>query len=286
VTAPPVFVLPFEERLLKGLYGQRLIVRTSRTGDLAAIGEVASHVQCSLEAVILDTDSPVTSLPFEERWKAIPLLVYAPELGRVSHLLQHIPVIRSMSLRFMLPTEGQENYTSLRILSSLGIPSGFVLSGDTADWEELLDLATYYYFNFANHAPIAPLDVLGDQYEPGEGCTFGNAFLEDPSTEYFHLNAAGEVALTAEDLKKGEKVYPSLEALREAGSQEELEGKSRFWSRLFLSPGPCTTCPAMKLCRGRVAGDDGKVPDGCSSFFSELMGMIEEYQAMRGGRGN
>ena len=285
MTARPVFVTPFEERLLQGLTGQRLIVRTSGVEDIPIIGEVATQLQCNLEAVILETTSSVTSLPFEDRWKAVPLLVHAPELGRVSHLLSHLPVIRGMSLRLMLPTEGEENYTSLRILSSLGIPSGFLLRGDTADWEQLLDLASYYYFTFANHAPIAPLDNFGDHYLPGGGCSFGSAYLEDPATIYYHLNQEGEVALSQEDLERGNILYPSLEALGEAGVQTDLEGRTQPLSRLFLSPGPCPMCPALKLCRGGVAGDDGNVPDGCSGFFSELMGMVEEYQAMRNGRG-
>jgi hypothetical protein len=190
-----------------------------------------------------------------------------------------------MSLRFMLPTEGGGNYASLRILSSLGIPSGFVLKGETVDWEQLLDLTTYYYFNVASHAPISPLDAFGDHYAPGEGSPFGSAYLESPASTYFHVSVEGEVALSQQDLKGGNFLYPSLEALAEERVQSVAEGGNHTLTAFFLAPGPCPTCPALKLCRRRVAADDGSVPDGCSSFFSELMGMIEEYQAMRDGRG-
>jgi hypothetical protein len=286
VTAPPVFVIPLEERILKGLSGQRLIFRTKSLGDISAIREVAARVQCRLEAVILEADLPVTSLPFEENWRTIPLLIHAPELGRVSHLLHHIPIIRGMSLRIMLPTEGEDNYTSLRILSSLGIPSGFLLRGDTADWEQLLDLATYYYFSIVNHAPVAPLDSFAEGYVPGEGSFFGSAYLEDPDTTYLHLNRKGEVALSEADLVRGKIRYLSLDDLAREGMQTDSEGRAQPLSGLFTSTSPCPKCPALKICRGRVAHEDGTVPDGCSSFFVELMGMIEEYQDMRDGRGS
>lgn len=285
MTAPAVFVIPFEEKLLKGLSGQRLIIRTSRTEDIPVIGEVAAHLQCALEAVILETPSSLTSLPFADEWKAVPLLVHAPELGRVSHLLQHLPVIRGMSLRLMLPTEGEDNYTSLRVLSSLGIPSGFRLKGESADWEQLLDLATYYFFNVMGHGPIAPFDTLGERYAPGEGAPFGSTCFDEPGITYLFLNADGEVALSMEALEKEDFLCHSPNELSEARIVEELEEQVDRWKRVFMSAGPCPRCPVLKLCRGRIAGDDGTVPEGCIGFFSELMGMVEEYQAMRNGRG-
>ncbi len=281
MTSSAVFVIPFREHLLKRLSGQRLVVRTEDPGEIV---EVAGSPPPNLEAVILETTTPVTLLPFEEAWQKVPVLIRAPELGRVSRLLQHIPVIRKMSLRIMLPTEG-ENYVSLRILSSLGIPSGFLLKGETADWEKLLDLATYNFFNLVGHAPIAPYDVMGDHYRPGEPFLFGSAYLEDPGTRYFYLNREGELALSEEDLEEGKILYSSLEALAEAGMQVEPGETGHSLSSIFMSTGPCSVCPALKLCRGRLAGKEGQVPKGCKSFFSELMGLIEEYQALRDGRG-
>ena len=283
MTANFQFVIPFEDAVIDSLADQRIMIQISNPEEIRAVGEMLTRKQCNLDAVILETSEPVTSLPFDESWKIVPLLIRARELGRVSQLLHHIPVIREMSLRIMLPTVGEMNYTSLRILSSLGIPSGFLLEGSSANWEQLLDLATYYYFNFMGPAPISPFDTLGERYVPGEGAPFGSALLDEPAVLYLYVNKAGQVAASREGLENGEILCQSVDMLQDSEVMANLERQVCDPSQVFLASGPCSTCPGWKLCRGRAAADDGSVPEGCSSFFLELMDTIEEYQAMKTG---
>jgi hypothetical protein len=277
------FVTPFNDAVIHSLAGQRMMIEISNPQEVRAIGQMLARQQCNLDAVILETSESVTSLPFDESWKTVPLLIRAPELGRVSRLLHHIPVIRGMSLRIMLPTNLDMNYISLRILSSMGIPSGFLLDGRSADWEQLLDLATYYYFSLMSPAPISPFDTLGERYVPGEGAPFGSALLDEPTISYLYVNKVGQIAMSREDLENGKILCHSIDGLAESEVMARLEDEVNVPSRFFMASGACSTCPGWKLCRGRVAEDDGSVPDGCSSFFIELMDTIEEYQAMKAG---
>ncbi len=275
----PVLLIPFKgkESIPAETAGRRIVVWTTDPGVVMDIPPIVANADAELLALWLKNQGQVTDIPFETSWAGIPLLVHAARLGRVTDLVPLLPVIRQLSLRILLPTDRDENYSGLRILASLGIHCGVIFDPVMADWESLLDLATYQYFALAAHGSVAPFDLIGDRYVPGEGAHYGDLYFEDPS-EYLHLDPQGRVAASNRDLENGSFIADSISALEDDASREKWEERIQAWRQFFMSPNRCSCCPGWRLCRGSFEADLEVSYPGCREFFTELMDLVEDYQ--------
>jgi hypothetical protein len=275
----PVLVIPYKgkDSIPAVVAGRRIVIWTADPGAVRGVSPIVADAEAELLALWLTDQGKVTDIPFDESWVGVPLLVHAACLGRVTELVPRLPVMRQLSLRIMLPTDRDENYSGLRILASLGIHCGVVFNPAMAEWESLLDLATYQYFALNAHGSVAPFDLIADRYVPGEGAHYGDLYFEDPS-EYLHLDPEGKVAASTRDLEKGTFIADSVTALEDSASREKWEERKQDWRQFFMTPNRCSCCPGWRLCRGAFEADlDASYP-GCREFFTELMDLVEDYQ--------
>jgi hypothetical protein len=118
-----IVVCPFNERILSHLQGQRLVVKVDNFDGISQAAQIISSSNNNLHCVLIDVKIPLADIPFHQNWKNIPLAFHVPDIGHFPLLADKLSVMRQLNLRVYLPIDREENYTNLRILSSLGIAS-------------------------------------------------------------------------------------------------------------------------------------------------------------------
>lgn len=265
----PKFVCPSDETLLRSFEGRTVAVRVN---DAAHIDDAAAKVRASgneLHCVILDSDLPLSRIGFPGRPITTPVAIMAPALGAFRELAKHIDVLRSSNIRVYLPGNTAENLSGLRILSSLGIPGFVRLNKPPIDWEALSDLMTYALLGRVPHAPIEPFAFIAANYEPHSNLSWGSLEFDDPE-QVLHLDENGQVALTADHLRRGIFVAQQIGEIGLPSVSAAIRKWSNAWRAYFVENHPCAACRAWKVCLGRFSHDR---PDdrACAMFFTELM---------------
>ena len=183
----------------------------------------------------------ITKIAFKEEWQEIPHVIYAGGLGAVRDLIELIPVIKKLNLKFFLDGAKKENYEAVQILSSLGIYSGIVID-EKADWERLTDLMFYALCGKVAHAPVEPFQYVYDMYNRNVLVDFGKVFFEGCEV---------------------------------SGERCEVRGV-REWQRFFYEATPCAACEGWRICLGKYAGLEDK--SGCSRFMAEWLNVVEDLR--------
>ena len=183
------------------------------TGKIEMIKSIYEAVQAKnhLYCIKLHVNRNITSILWDEAWEKIPMVVYPQGLGAVRDLVEMLPVLKKMNVKFFFDAAQEQNYEAVQILSSLGIYCGMVIS-ENADWEKLTDLMYYALCGKAPHAPVEPFQYIYDMYERNRLVDYG-------------------------------RVYLSTEALRAQSTQS--------WQRFFYEATPCAACPAWRICIGK-----------------------------------
>jgi hypothetical protein len=194
----PHIVCPNCEILLQSFTGRTVVLRLESSENLAAGLENLRKSGNILGGVILETDHPLADLAFADCPRDLPLALYTPALGNFRDLARHLDRLRQLNLRVYLPADKNDNLTSLRILSSVGIHAGAVFAHGT-DWEYLADLATYALLGRAPHAAIEPFAFIAANYRPGQNLNWGSVFFDEPR-HFLHLDIHGRVALSPVEL--------------------------------------------------------------------------------------
>src|SRR6056297_1537755 len=121
-----ILVCPFQENILSEFSGKRIVVRTEEISSLPGIFRYFDKSSNRLYAIMLNIDEPFANIDFEEAGKDIgyPVHIFAPEMGDFKVLYQKLPLLRSIPIKVFLSSDNDENYTSLKILASLGIQCG------------------------------------------------------------------------------------------------------------------------------------------------------------------
>jgi len=82
-------------------------------------------------------------------------------IGDLMKVLLNIDSLRRLGICIYLPADDDTNYSSLKILSSLGVDCGLWIEENMKIKDELfLDLASYYYASPAPHARIEPFEYI------------------------------------------------------------------------------------------------------------------------------
>lgn len=276
-----ILVVPYRPELLERLPGRCVVVCVDRLEDISRAAADAQRLQVLLHCVKVRLSAPLASIPFQEAWRAVPLALFVPSLGRVRDLAKLLPVVRLLNLRVYLPAGRAESFTAIRILSSLGVETAVDFFDDPPLWELASDLAGYALLGLAPRAPIEPFQLLSTQYRPDGATDFGAVYFDDPS-RYLHLDESGRVAVSAAELAAGRFLAEDA-ALPE--KPEDAPGYSTYvnrWRSIFLEPDGCAYCEGWRVCRGRYASQ-ARHDQSCRGFFSELMDLVEQKQALKTG---
>ena len=274
----PIIVCPANPPLLRRLAGRTLAPRVKRVDQAAAAAAQVTEAGASLFCVIVHAAQPMAALEFPQALKDVPLAIMAPTMGRFRDLAQRLGSLRGFNLRVFLPCDKPENFVALRVLSSLGIPSGAVFGADT-DWDDLADLMTYAVLGRVPHAPMDPFSYIVSRYQPASYLNWGASIFDDP-TRFLHLDGKGRVALSEAELRRRCFVADSLDGIAEADDLPAIGDRAQAWRGFFAENHPCTACPGWKLCLARFATGPAAPDRGCAAFFEEMIEVALRAQAL------
>lgn len=272
----PNIVCPYDQDLLKRLKGYGIAIRVSDPSEImqAAAASKASTSN-NLQNVIVESRETMDAFKFQNEWLGIPLALFFPEMGKFRNLGKKLEQIRKLKAHIYLPAERDENLTSCRILSSLGITSCLTLSQDKApNWDFLADLMTYAVLGSVAHAPLEPFEHIRGNYEAKQYADWGSVCFDNPR-EYLHVDARGRVALSKEELAQGIFIADDIVKLKNPMDCPEYAERTNVRKRFFLEDHPCTRCEGWKVCLGNFLRD-GKPADGCREFCRELLEALDQ----------
>ena len=272
----PFFLCPFDEPLIHRLQGKSIVPSIKSIEDVSRVVDTVAQAGAHLHCLRILTKAPLSTLPFREEWKHVPIALYTSGLGRFSQFINRLPVLRQLNIRVYLSTDSDENYTNIRILSSLGIETAAAFNLKKIDWERLNDLMSYAFFAQAPHAPIDPFHYVSSRYDKNRRTDFGAVYFDDPRT-YLHLDKEGRVALSSEDLEAGRFLFEHIEMIEQIEKHEKYQQGLNRWREVFLHGFGCASCPGWRICLGKFS----RTPltgQGCREFFTEMMDQVEKHQ--------
>jgi hypothetical protein len=277
-----ILVCPFDKKLLSKLNHRAVILRTDRFEDILEVHPCLPP-SSRLQAVVVETDLPLSRIPYDESWGDTPLVIQASELGLLREFLGKYDLVMRLNLNFFLPSSGGKTCLNLHLLSSLRIRSGIRFEPGAVDWEQVNDLMHYALYAKTNHAPIEPFHYVAEHYDPRRYLDFNSVYFDDPS-KYLHVNSQEQIAFTGGELRQGRFFAEGLASLATLDDNEAYRQRLRAWQGHFLQPGECSCCEGWRICLGKFAESAGPAAP-CQKFFSELMDASEYHHKIRIDRG-
>ncbi len=272
----PNIICSYDQELLRRLNGYGIVVRVSGPSEIMqAAAAVKASTRNNLLNIIVESRDAVAAFKFQDEWLGIPLALLFTEMGAFRNLGKKLNQIRKLKAHIYLPAERDENFTSCRILSSLGITSCLTFSrGKTPNWDSLADIMTYAILGSVAHAPLEPFAHISGSYEAKKDADWGTVCFDNPR-EYLHVDARGRVALSKDELEQEVFIADDIVKLRNPMDCPEYAERTNVRKRFFLEDHPCTRCEGWKVCLGNFVRD-GKPVDGCKEFCRELLEALEQ----------
>lgn len=212
-------------------------------------------------------------LPIDEEWIDIPIIAWIYDLGDMNIIFHEIDILKKMSIRIFLPLSVKENFTSLKLLSSLGIDSGFTYSEcKSIDSDKLMDLASYFYMSPYNHASIEPFDYIWRNLNAEQNLNIDTVYFINPK-RYIFMDSEHNIAFSGVNLKNGEYIG-KFEDFEKIEFVAEYNYKLKNYYSHFDKLDNCSKCPNFKICSRNL---QTKLTD-CENVIAE----IYEYAELRG----
>lgn len=277
-----ILVCPFDEKLIRRFRRKALVVRTTDFKLIPHINRVVNEHNKLHCIWVVDKRRLVTSVPFAEEWKNIPIHLYLSGLGSFRSIVSKLPLLRQLCTRIFLSAEKEKNFTDLMILASLGIDCGIFLGNEgneTIDWEAMDDLMHYAIYTRTRHAAIEPFHYVASNYNPKKPTDFGSVYFDNPR-RYLHVDKEENIALTHKNLLRKsfiDKGIGSIDTITD--NQKYIESQTR-WQDFFLKTGTCASCPSWRVCLGKFSSTYEQNP-GCKDFFSDLMDASDFYRDLK-----
>lgn len=274
-----ILVCPFRKDVFTRFEEKTFVIRSDDPNEIASIPQAVRDSNNTLHSVFLTLDTPLSRISSFEEWKGIPLSLQVPEIGDFLEFAKRLHIVQGLNLRVFLPLEKEENYLSLRILSSLCIRTTIVFGGRDIDWETLSDLVTYALLGKVPHAGIEPFHHIAETYAADRRTEIGTVYFDDPS-RYLHLDDRGNVSLTSGDLSAGRFIAESISDLPDLENCPAYLERLDTWKDSLLQGADCACCEGWRICLGRFSSRRNHSP-GCKRFFTEFIELVEQYQSMR-----
>lgn len=275
-------VCSLQTALTMKLDGSAPVIRTERPDRLREIRTELLNHQMKIRCLLVKTDLSLEEIPFDESWEGLPIALQITRIGRYRTYARMVPRLRKLNIRIYAPAECDENLTGFRILASLGVETALTLTAIPPDWEKVTDLMTYALLGLSPHAGIEPFLFIGEHYEPASRTEFGAVYFDDP-TAYLHLDEKGRVYVSPHDLQTGRAAVEEPFEIEGVEKTEAYRDRMESWRQHFVAMDACSVCPGWRLCGGTCARflSHG---NGCSDLFTEMMDVVEQYQAIKSER--
>jgi hypothetical protein len=232
-----------------------------------------------MHCLIVTSRVPVADMDFHQEHGGLPIALFAPKLGRFRNLAPKLQLLKQLNIRIYLPIDCEENFSSLRILSSLGVASTAVFTDGNNDWERVSDLMTYALMGRVPRAPIDPFNYLAERYSANLRNDFSAVYFNDPN-QYIHLDQQGQIALSTQELVDRQFITADIKDLDSLSENDAYRNRQEVWRRFFLQTDGCAYCEAWRICLGKFS--EYRVEnEGCADFFKEFLAAIELYQSLK-----
>lgn len=270
------FVCPCEDKLLNRLEGKSVVIKIKEYTQIEDAIEYPKKYNFHLHCLWIQSHLPLAHFQVNENWRDIPIALYVPEVGEFAVFMRNLALLRKMNIRVYLPTSPESNFSSIRILSSLGLETAILFDQPNVNWEKLNDLMTYTLLNLTAHAPIAPFNYIASRYKPNQLTNWGAVYFDDASA-YLHADPSGKIALSEKDLSAGNFVLDQIDSIDTFIKSKKYADHLDNWRNEFLKEDGCAYCPGWRVCVGRFS--NGTISgQGCRSVFTDLMDTIEQYE--------
>ncbi len=268
-------VTRFEEKLIAKLENENIIITTDNFNFINKYYDVVNK-QNKLNNITVYYDGALTSIRFLETWKHIPLVLYVNSIGSHRMFFHLMPILRQMNVRIFLSNQTPQNFVDLQIMASLGICSGIYFSTTKMDWNKFADLQTYAIYSKNKHAAVEPFNFILSNYKRESRLDFNTVYYNDPQ-KFLHLNAEGQIALNADDLKAGKFVLENISLIDSLPDNQDYIKETTKWQQHFLDKTHCAECLAWRICLGKFVEtiDDQK---SCANTMTELLDGVEHHQ--------
>jgi len=269
-----ILVSSFERDLISKFKNRAFVIYTHHSDKIIEINQRVLENN-GLYCIQLNADQSLSSLHLNEKWNSIPLFLNCTDLGNFKDFLRKKQVLSKLNVKVFFPSNPEENYINLKILSSLGINCGIVFK-DLVNWTMVSDLMTYFVYTRIPHGQIEPFNFVVENYDPMKQLDFNSIYFNDPA-KFLHMDKNENIALTYENLLKGEFLAHGAQAMEDIESNPDYVNALIKWQEFFLQESGCAYCPAWRVCLGKFAESMTTNP-GCREFFSELMDATDHFQ--------
>jgi hypothetical protein len=264
-----IYIIPFNTALIDRLKGKALVVNAYINDDPLDIQRIVER-QNKLHCIILNVGT-LSELNFAKEWADIPFYINSTGIGSFYEFSKLISVFKKSNIKIYINSSIPTSYSDIRILSSLGICTGIIISNKT-DWDSLVDLMAYSIYTEATHATIEPFEYIAKNYSPEKIINFNRVYL-DSHDRYLYLDENMKVYLNSDDYLNGKNILADIDNVV---SSIEYESKTLEIDNFFLKNDGCAYCSSWKICTGKYT--DIKSGSGCQKFFAEMMDAAEFYQ--------
>jgi hypothetical protein len=259
--------------ILKQLEGNTVVLNSGDFSIFDTLRNDPDLTRVRMHCIYVTTSACLSDIMYEESWKAFPIAIESPSIGRVYEFLLKSPVIRKLNIRFYLSTTEPSCYTDARILSSLGFSTAVIIDGEKTDWKALTDLMIYALLNRKDHADILPFNYTCKHFRSHEKTDYNAVYFNDPG-KYLHLDGEGGVHLKKEHTVNGSVPVCTIDAPEDIEQTDSYQAEMNKWSEFFISPTKCASCKGWRICLGKFK-DHIETNPGCERFFSEFLDTIE-----------
>jgi hypothetical protein len=135
----------------------------------------AANRENHLASLLLQWRGAVSDIPFESSWAAAPLTIFAERFGEFRNMLDGIATMKSIRMRIFISSDDTTATTGIKILASMGIPSGIWFGAEKIQWDKINDLMHYALLSNTAHASVEPFRSVSDNYKATEYTEFGYA---------------------------------------------------------------------------------------------------------------
>ncbi len=278
-----VLVCDFDADLISRVRERKLVVRVDSASLLFDAVRAAQRNNILL-AVWIEGAAPLADLDLSglETMRSTAIYLKVDGFGSFRDWITQVPILRMLSVLVFVDANVSNGSRDLRILSSLGVPTGIRFCEELPDWESLADLMSYSVYGKVQHAPIQPFQYIIDTFGPAKNMEFGDVFLENPS-KFLHVDRNAQVFLSRSELEEGKAGLCGIDSVDEVYAMKPYVERVNSWREFFLKEDGCAYCPVWRLCLGkfeRFTGHD----QGCRNFFSELLEAAEYHHEKKSQR--
>ena len=268
-----IIIYDYSPSMTDRFSGEHLIPRVAKIED---VEQAYNSARRENTIFCVWVDAPLMSLSdlkIEALNESIPIVVHVYSLGDTFKLLSSIDSFRRLSLRVFLSSSSDENFSSIKLLSSLGVDTGLLFDALHIDDERFLDLASYSLLGQVPHASIEPFDYIWRNIQQDKNLDFDTVFFVNPQ-KYIYVNENLDYSLTRQDLQN-KRYIGNLNLLKEIDFNIETKIKFDGYYSHFFTLDSCSKCPSFKVCN-RASQDKFK---NCQNVFASVF----EYAEIRDG---